>query len=277
MGGREPAGLPIAHARRPIARVRLGRARREEIVMTPIRTSALSLVAVLCLAAATRLSPAGARPQPAAPAASPPHPGVVLTHFVRTTLVPRFLVIERALLVANRTVLAYEEGRLDARVLASVLAVQDQVLRGSSQDLASLSPPWVAPQLTLQTVRLLEDLAACSDQLATLLEDVGTAGSVPPRQVAGVLDIVAYAPRLGTTLSLLQRAADWLAAIDSETGTHTLLQPGFTNGRSPGEQLDLGQLEDARRSSIPMICTSAIRPRLDVAMLRLRGAQKAEA
>jgi hypothetical protein len=209
--------------------------------MTAIRTSVLSLVAVLCLAAATQRSPVGAHPRPAVPAPSLPNPSVVMTRFVRTTLAPRFLVIERALLVANRAVLAYEEGRLDARVLYSVLAAQDQVLRGSSQDLASLSPPWVGPQLTLQMVRLLEDLASCSDQLATLLEDVGTAGAVPPRQVVSVLDIAAYAPRLRTTLSLLQRAADWLAAIDSETGAHTLLKPGFTNGRSPEEQLDLGE------------------------------------
>jgi hypothetical protein len=177
----------------------------------------VAVMLVLGLAQAS-LSPAHA--------VTPASPAAAVTVFVRDAVAPRVLVLEAALAAAQRQVDVYAAGHTDAGAVLAVLGQQSRALRDLSQDLAALTPPWLGLLPTLQMARALEDLAACGEQLAGLLQDTMTAGSFSPRLEAGALSVVEYGPRLDAALALVARAEAWLRTLDRETGARLHL-PGY--------------------------------------------------
>jgi hypothetical protein len=164
-------------------------------------------------------------------AVAPASPAAAVTAFVQDAVAPRVLALEGTLAVARHQVDAYAAGQTRADTLLAVLGQQSLALRGLSQDLAALTPPWLGLLPTLQMARALEDLAACGEQLAGLLQDATGAGASPPRFEGGDLAMVEYGPRLHAALALASRAEAWLRTIDRETGARVRL-PGCDGGRA---------------------------------------------
>jgi hypothetical protein len=172
---------------------------------------------------------------PVDPAAQLGQAEVVVT-FVQSTLVPRVLVVEGTLSVANHHVSAHLAGAEDAGALARVLTQQAFILTAASADFSSLQPPRLDARATLQMQRVLEDLALVSDQLADLLGEAALALQILPTLEAigatiaeEAISSVAFGRRVHSALSILRRADAWLETIDHETGAHASL-PGFAPG-----------------------------------------------
>jgi hypothetical protein len=175
-------------------------------------------------------SDAGAEP-PAGPAPVPSEAGVV-TAFVGRMLAERVLAAESALATANRRLAAYLAGREDGSALAGTLSQQALVLAGASAAFSSLPSPRLDGHSTFELTRAVEDLALFGDQLAGLLRETAVVlRTVPILDPNGTLatDPGAYAPGARSALAILRRAEEWLAAIDSATGSHATL-PGFAPG-----------------------------------------------
>jgi hypothetical protein len=160
----------------------------------------------------------------------------VVTTFVQQMVAPQVVVVETMFAAADQQMLGYGAIHAGTGDLIAALARQASVVRQSGLAFSSLEPPPTERQAMLQIMRLLEDLAVCSDQVAMLLEETAAVGFLQQRgQTAGALE---FGPRMRRAVSILRRAEGWLETIDHETSARIRL-PGFGEGQSLDEQLHL--------------------------------------
>jgi hypothetical protein len=229
-------------------------------------TAALLLVSLVATAALVR--PRLLRPSPAAltgqplagthaDPAGPASAKAQVAMFVRTALAGRVVAIEAVMARADRQIRAYcSSGALGgdrcfetgmdvhvdaAQALADGLARQALVLTATGDDLAALpSPRLTDPRQARQLDYLVEDVALCGEQFAALLQEMvtiltdTTSEKAPP--LGQALANAAYPERAAAATRLLHRAAEWLVALDRETGAGARL-PGFEGGLAFDQQL----------------------------------------